>query len=167
MWMSALQVMVTGMLLAGAPAGSTWAPPLAAGWGEVLQAFERPTDRFAPGHRGVDLAARSGTPVQAIGGGEVTYVGEIAGVPSVTIDHHLVRSTYLPVAASVRVGQQVSLGQVIGSLNPTGHCSGPCLHLGVRRPAWEALDAEADPYLDPRAWIERVPILKPVGSSLS
>ena len=33
-----------------------------------------------------------------------------------------------------------------------------------REPAWEARDAMTDPYVDPWAWIERRPVLKPLVS---
>ena len=137
--------------------------PLATGFTTLLEAFERPGDRFAAGHRGVDLAAAPGTEVLAIGGGVVTHVGEVAGTPSVTIEHSAARSSYLPVDSWVSAGQRVSAGDVIGVIAQRGgHCPVDCLHLGLRRPAWEALDAHQDPYLDPIAWVTRIPVLKPL-----
>jgi len=148
------------------PAASGWAPPLPGAWQRILQPFERPVDRFGQGHRGVDLPARPAQEVLAIGSGVVSFVGDVAGTPAITVDHRVVRSSYLPVEAVVEVGDRVQAGQVIGTIHPSAqHCPRTCLHLGVRRPAWEARDALADPYLDPVAWITRIPVLKPVDRS--
>ncbi|MGA0208390.1 MAG: hypothetical protein ACO3YU_03750 [Candidatus Nanopelagicales bacterium] len=81
MWLSIASTFLAGVLAAGSPAGPTsasWVPPLASGFGKVLQGFQRPPDRFAAGHRGVDLRADQGTPVLAIGDGAVWHVGEVA-----------------------------------------------------------------------------------------
>jgi murein DD-endopeptidase MepM/ murein hydrolase activator NlpD len=46
------------------------------------------------------------------------------------------RTTYLPVHASVRRGQAVALGDVIGSIEETiGHCPSSCLHWGLIDPS--------------------------------
>jgi murein DD-endopeptidase MepM/ murein hydrolase activator NlpD len=167
MWLSIASTFLAGVLAAGTPVipagpgSATWVPPLAAGFTEVLQGFQRPTDRFAPGHRGVDLRADDGTPVRAIGDGVVSHVGEVAGVTSVTIDHHVARSSYLPIDAVVDEGDDVTAGEVIGFVM-SGHCWATCLHVGLRRPVWDIRDATSDPYLDPVAWIRRIPVLKPL-----
>lgn len=167
MWTSIGSALAAGILAAGAPAGplgpagASWVPPLASGFSSVLQAFDRPADRFSAGHRGVDLGTPQGTPVRSIGEGTVTHVGDVAGVGSVTVDHAVVRSSYLPVDALVAEGEKVNAGQVIGFVSGT-HCPVSCLHIGLRRPAWERLDATTDPYLDPIAWIQRIPVLKPL-----
>jgi len=160
MWIPALLGALLATSAAGTGAGSTWVYPVQAGPSAVIQPFERPVDRFAAGHRGVDLAADEGQPVRAIGAGVVTFVGEVAGTASVTIDHGAVRSSYLPVVAEVTLGQRVRAGEIIGALT-AGHCPSACLHLGLRRPVWDRLDHESDPYLDPVAWITRIPVLKP------
>ena len=65
--------------------------------------------------------------------------------------------------AGVVEGDRVEMGTLIGHLAAHGfHCSRSCLHLGLRRPAWDARDAMTDPYVDPWAWIERRPVLKPL-----
>lgn len=167
MWTSITAAFLSGILTAGTPVGpsaSTWVPPLASGLTEVLQGFQRPENRFAPGHRGLDLAASAGSPVRSIADGVVTHVGEVGGVPSVTVDHRVARSSYLPIRATVEEGDDVAAGEVIGFVTSNGrHCQIDCLHLGLRRPAWERLDSTSDPYLDPLAWITRVPVLKPLN----
>jgi murein DD-endopeptidase MepM/ murein hydrolase activator NlpD len=164
MWTSIASTLIAAILAAGTPAGpagSTWITPLESGLRGVVRLFERPADRFAPGHRGVDLGAPEGTPVRSIGDGTVSHVGEVAGVNSVTVDHQVALSSYLPVEAVVVEGESVTAGQLIGFVSGL-HCTPACLHLGLRRPAWEARDAEADPYMDPIAWIRGIPVLKPL-----
>lgn len=100
----------------------------------MVRVFEPPEDPFGPGHRGVDLGAEPGQPVLAAGAGVVVFAGELAGRGVVSIDHDAVRTTYEPVLASVRVGDQVYGGQRIGTV-AAGHadCPGTCLHWGVRQ----------------------------------
>ena len=159
-----LALLTASFLALGSPA-SGWIPPLTTGWQQVLRTFERPDDRFAAGHRGIDFAAPVGTEVRAIGPGRVAFVGDVARTPTVSIehDHPPWTSTYQPVEALVAEGDRVEPGTIIGHLSAHGfHCSRSCLHLGLRRPAWEARDAMTDPYVDPWAWIQRRPVLKPL-----
>ena len=109
------------------PAGS---PPV------VVHPFRVGPQRWSPGHRGVDLAAASGAAVVAAGAGRVSFVGMVAGRGVVAVDHSDgLRTTYEPVTASVRTGDLVGAGQVIGALGSTGsHCGAVvCLHWGLRR----------------------------------
>lgn len=148
---------------AGLPAAQhAWLPPLVPDRA-IERAFERPLDRFAAGHRGTDWPARAGEDVHAVAAGRISHVGEVAGVPSVTVDHGILRSSYLPVESDLVEGQSVAAGEVIGVVSSVvTHCSRSCLHLGIRTEAFDARDARADPYLDPLAWISRTPVLKPV-----
>jgi murein DD-endopeptidase MepM/ murein hydrolase activator NlpD len=99
----------------------------------VGERFDPPADRYGPGHRGVDLAGVVGDPVRAVAPGRVAFAGQVGGMPVVTIDHGGERSTYQPVAATVRVGDAVRARQVIGTLRGGhSHCPGACLHLGRR-----------------------------------
>lgn len=131
-------------LLAGVLLVMTAAPGRAFGSvrpvpGPVLRAFDPPAKDWQPGHRGVDLAAKVGTPVRAAAAGRVSVAQVIGGRGVVTIVHGDLRTTYEPVRASVRVGQQVRAGDVIGAVQ-AGHCAGGCLHFGLKR---------GDQYLDP------------------
>jgi murein DD-endopeptidase MepM/ murein hydrolase activator NlpD len=166
MWMATVLLVLLVLLAspaagAGVGPGSAWIYPVDGGLSGVIRPFERPVDRFGPGHRGVDLQVAAGQEVRSIGDGVVTFVGEVAGTRSVTIDHGPVRSSYLPVTAEVTLGQSVRAGEVIGTIE-AGHCLNTCLHLGLRRPIWDRLDRETDPYVDPIAWISRIPVLKPL-----
>ncbi|OMH24189.1 peptidase M23 [Tersicoccus phoenicis] len=125
----------TGMPVAvptPAPRGWQWPlqprPP-------VVRPFDAPEQRWSAGHRGVDLAGAPGTAVRAPAAGTVVFVGVVVDRPVLTIAHgDGLRTSVEPVTATVRRGDRVSAGQVVGRL--TGgrwHCApGSCLHWGVR-----------------------------------
>jgi murein DD-endopeptidase MepM/ murein hydrolase activator NlpD len=113
--------------------------------GPVTRLFDKPEQVWSAGHRGIDIAAAVGTPVVAAASGYISWVGVIDGVASITVTHgDGLRTSYLPVAASVTKGQQVSGGEVIGTLLAGHSATADCLHLGLRR---------GDEYLDPLAWL--------------
>jgi murein DD-endopeptidase MepM/ murein hydrolase activator NlpD len=64
--------------------------------------------------------------------GTVSFVGKIAGVGMVVVDHGPTRTTYQPVAAAVHRGDPVAAGAVLGRLAwPGTHCPPQaCLHWG-------------------------------------
>jgi len=108
----------------------------------VLAPFGAPEDPFGPGHRGVDLAGTVGQPVRAAREGSVVFAGPVAGHGVVSVQHDDgLRTTYEPLLPSVRAGDVVAGGAVLGTL-VAGHrgCSSPCLHWGVRRDRLEYLD---------------------------
>ncbi|MGX9228951.1 peptidoglycan DD-metalloendopeptidase family protein [Streptomyces albus] len=45
----------------------------------VPRGWDPPPQPWAPGHRGVDLAARPGQPVRAVADGKVSFAGKVAG----------------------------------------------------------------------------------------
>jgi murein DD-endopeptidase MepM/ murein hydrolase activator NlpD len=135
------------------PAGEAWAPPV---WPvRLVRAFDNPRHDWLPGHRGIDLRTRAGDEVRSAGDGRVAFASRLAGRGVVVVDHGVLRTTYEPVAAEVRVGDRVRRGAVLGRVAPgTGHCgAGTCLHLGLRRGA---------AYLDPRLVLgRRATLLRP------
>lgn len=108
----------------------------------VVEPFDPPSVVWGAGHRGVDLGGRVGQPVRAALAGRVGFVGRIAGVGVVVVDHGATRTTYQPVAAGVSRGEEVEAGAVLGRLQWYGtHClPRTCLHWGWLR---------GDQYLDP------------------
>ncbi|MFI1973106.1 hypothetical protein BLA24_23240 [Streptomyces cinnamoneus] len=128
----------------------------------VVGAWDPPPVRWAAGHRGVDLAARPGTPVRAAAPGRVSFAGTVAGLGVVSVELGPgLRTTYEPVRATVREGDRVAAGDVVGVLQAgvLPHCRGGaggasagCLHWGLRR---------GEVYLDPLsllpAWMLRRP----------
>lgn len=114
--------------------GGRWGWPLSPR-PRVLRAFDPPARPWLSGHRGVDLAAASaGVPVTAPAAGTVSFAGVVVDRPVITIDHgNGLRSSFEPVASTLRTGAAVARGAVLGRVLP-GHCGrAPCLHWGVRR----------------------------------
>ncbi|MCX5400044.1 M23 family metallopeptidase [Streptomyces sp. NBC_00102] len=134
---------------AGAGAGPdvrgarTW--PLA-GRPVVVRGWEPPAGPYAPGHRGVDLAAPAGTRVRAVAAGRVAFAGRVAGRGVLTVELAAggdppLRTTYEPVRPLVRVGDEVRAGSPVAVTEPgPSHCAAGCLHWGARR---------GDSYVDP------------------
>lgn len=127
----------------------------------VLRPFQPPPAPWAPGHRGVDLAATPSQPVYAAGPGRVTFADRLAGRGVVAITHDeasALRTSYVPVIPSVRPGTTVHAGTRIGVLEGgPDHCAPLlCLHWGLLR---------GHTYLDPLTLLCRPPIrLLPVWS---
>ena len=115
-------------------ASALWTAPLPGA--AVTRPFDVLPHRYAAGHRGVDLAGAPGAAVLAAGDGVVVFAGGVAGRPVVSVDHPGgLRTTYEPVAPSVRAGQAVARGSPLGTL-VAGHLGCPaaaCLHWGLRR----------------------------------
>lgn len=98
----------------------------------------RITSRFGPRwgrmHRGLDVAAPTGTPVRAAAGGRVTFSGTFGNYGRlVVIDHGGgVETRYAHNhRLLVREGEQVKQGQVIARVGSTGNSTGPHLHFEV------------------------------------
>ncbi|MFW2402939.1 M23 family metallopeptidase, partial [Burkholderia pseudomallei] len=89
-------------------------------------------------HTGVDLAAPTGTRVNAAAAGVVSFVGYDPGGYGkyVVIDHPDRSSTYYAhlsaFAPKLEVGMAVAQGQRIGAVGSTGAATGPHLHFEVR-----------------------------------
>jgi murein DD-endopeptidase MepM/ murein hydrolase activator NlpD len=127
----------------------------------VLKPFDAPAQPWSAAHRGVDLAAAPFDLVRAAGAGTVAFAGPLAGRGVVSVEHAGgLRTTYEPVDATVREGEPVAAGSVLGILEPlTTHCGRTCLHWGLRR---------GDSYLDPLSLIRRIPpVLLPYGPPIA
>ena len=87
-------------------------------------------------HKGVDYAARAGTPIMAAGDGRVAFVGWKNGFGrTVMIDHGQGRSTlygHMSAWGKEKVGQHVSQGSTIGYVGMSGLATGPHLHYEFR-----------------------------------
>jgi len=105
----------------------------------VLRGWDPPPTPYARGHRGVDLAAPPGTPVRAVAPGRVAFAGRVAGKGVVSLELREtgdppLRTTYEPVRPSVKKGEEVEAGEVVGMVEPTAaHCPTSCLHWGLLR----------------------------------
>ena len=107
-----------------------WQPPVAAA--EVWRGFDPPSSDWLAGHRGVDFEVPPGTAVRATAQGTITFAGRVSDRPVVVVDHGALRTSYEPVSPSVRVGQYVLPGEVLGRRDAGGHCADRCLHWGAR-----------------------------------
>ncbi len=90
---------------------------------------------YAHFHQGIDIAAPLGTPVRAISGGQVVFAGRDSSGAVVVEVQHLpnVISLYghIQDPPSVRVGDLVVTGQVVGKVGLTGNTTGPHLHFAL------------------------------------
>jgi murein DD-endopeptidase MepM/ murein hydrolase activator NlpD len=90
-------------------------------------------DRPRP-HTGIDIVAPRGTPVVASAKGRVSVVGHQGDYGlMVDIDHgHGIVTRYAHLSkATVRVGQRVERGELIGNVGQSGLAAGPHLHYEV------------------------------------
>jgi len=87
-------------------------------------------------HKGVDYAARSGTPIRAAGDGRVAFAGWQNGYGrAVILDHGRGYTTlygHMSKFGKYRTGQRVVQGSVIGYVGASGLASGPHLHYEFR-----------------------------------
>lgn len=97
------------------------------------------TGRFHPilnrikAHKGVDMAAPSGTRIKASGNGVVDFVGRKGGYGNVIVLKHengisTVYGHLSRFAAGLRRGMPVAQGDIIGFVGMTGLATGPHLH---------------------------------------
>jgi murein DD-endopeptidase MepM/ murein hydrolase activator NlpD len=112
----------------GSTRAGSWIWPVA-GYNYISQYFHA-------SHPAIDIAAAQGTPVVASVGGTVVKAGNngytgggnviwvMNGTKLYTTYNHLL-------SWSVRVGQRISTGQVIGRVGATGEATGPHLHFEV------------------------------------
>ncbi len=88
-------------------------------------------------HKGVDYAARSGTPIKTTGDGKIVYRGRKGGYGRVVIVQHGQKYNTLYAHMSnykrgQKVGSHVKQGQVIGFVGKSGLATGPHLHYEFR-----------------------------------
>ena len=86
-------------------------------------------------HQGLDISAKTGTKIQAVADGKVTYSGELGGYGNlIKIDHGNGVETYYGHCSKIytSVGKEVKAGDIIGLVGSTGNSTGPHLHLELR-----------------------------------
>lgn len=98
-------------------------------------------------HTGLDFRASTGDPVRATANGKIVTAGWSGGYGRlIEVDHGnglTTRYGHLS-EISVKVGEQVKIGQVIGAVGSTGRSTGPHLHYETR------IDGEA---VDPQKFL--------------
>lgn len=88
-------------------------------------------------HKGIDYAARRGTPIRSSGEGKVVFRGKKGGYGNVVIIKHGSRYSTLYAHLSkfnrkIRSGSRVKQGQIIGYVGSSGLATGPHLHYEFR-----------------------------------
>jgi len=102
--------------------------------GVVTSHFGRRGSRM---HDGIDIGAKSGTPVYAAAAGKVIYSdNKLSGFGNLIIIKH--SSDFVTIYAHnnknfARKNQQVKKGEKIATVGQTGRATGPHLHFEVRR----------------------------------
>ena len=124
-------------------AEETWQLPIARGVYSLTARFGECSGLWAYCHTGLDFAAPSGTPIQSVAAGVVTEAGWGGAYGNRTVVT-LKDGTELwychQLDISVRPGDTVAAGQVIGRVGSTGNSTGPHLHLEVRPGGGDAVD---------------------------
>jgi murein DD-endopeptidase MepM/ murein hydrolase activator NlpD len=92
-----------------------------------------PIFRTVRPHQAIDYAAPTGTPVVAVGHGQVTFSGVRGGYGRmVEIRHndgYVSRYAHFSrIPKAIREGKSISRGEVVGYVGQTGHATGPHLH---------------------------------------
>lgn len=116
-----------------------WAKPVKGVVTSVFGRRSRPTKGASSNHKGMDIGAKSMTPVYAPADGKITTSGRVGGYGNAiymdngNINGVNVTSRYGHLSKSVvRAGQTVKKGQLIGYVGSTGVSTGPHLHFEVR-----------------------------------
>jgi murein DD-endopeptidase MepM/ murein hydrolase activator NlpD len=140
------EALVLARLLSAPRADSLFAAglfvhPLAPGWRLTAAYGDRRRYSYSDGgtdlaiHNGIDMAAPTGTPVTAPAAGRVVFAGDrmVTG-KSVVLEHlpGLFSIYYHLSEITVREGELVKAGQLLGKVGMTGLATGPHLHWEVQ-----------------------------------
>lgn len=110
------------------------------GWpveGKVTSSFgmrEHPKTGAKDFHSGIDIASDPGSPLKATADGIVSFAGWSGGNGNlVVLEHGYSFSTFYAhnKQVSVKVGQKVKRGDIIGYIGSTGNSTGPHVHYEV------------------------------------
>ena len=105
----------------------------------ITSRFGKRTDPFhgkVRNHKGVDFAAKQGTPITPVRPGTVVSAGRRGGYGNVVVVDHGDGTTSLYAHChelKVQKGQVVGRGDVIATVGTTGRSTGPHLHLEIHK----------------------------------
>lgn len=139
-----------------------WVNPIAEGQYRVTsgegkrKAFKTTNGKMSSSnHLGVDLAAKTGTPVGSAMQGTVVSAGWINGYGN-TVVVRAPDGTYVQYAhlgkINVSAGQQLNAGQRLGTVGSTGNSTGSHLDLIVSRNG-QALKRDGTPHAKTKSWL--------------
>ena len=125
--------------------------------------------RFGKQHRGYDLAAKPGTPLYAYFPGKVTHIGldgtsSSAGYGNWVVWQDNVYGAYhffghMLKAPSVKVGDLINQGTLMGYVGSTGESTGPHLHWEISNTPPQS-NGQFTSYEDPGSWLRKHPLKK-------
>jgi murein DD-endopeptidase MepM/ murein hydrolase activator NlpD len=124
-----MRLLTTLLLVLLAAPGGSWSWPTDTPH-VLVRPYIAPATPYGPGHRGIDV--RAGPSLIAPTDGLVHFAGTVVDRGVLTIDAGGgVLMSFEPVSTELVRGDVVHRGAVIGTIK-SGHCSVPCVHLGVR-----------------------------------
>ena len=135
--MTKLIALLVLLFAAAAPTPEIIAKPVPFAPNHVENHFRAPLWEKGPGHRGIDIAINSSSPIVAPFDGSVFFSGEVVDRQVVTlISTSGLKASFEPVCGFQPVGTRVSKRQTIGVLcvpekDYEMHCES-CLHFSLR-----------------------------------
>ncbi|SFG48357.1 Murein DD-endopeptidase MepM and murein hydrolase activator NlpD, contain LysM domain [Oribacterium sp. WCC10] len=116
--------------------GFTWPVPSSSRISSEFGSRESPTEGASTYHKGIDIAASTGSNVIAAAGGKVVIATYSASAGNYIMISHgsSTYTVYMHMSKlNVSEGDEVSQGDVIGAVGSTGYSTGPHLHFGIRK----------------------------------
>ncbi len=116
--------------------GFKWPCPSSGTISSGFGSRESPTEGASSYHKGIDIAAPTGSKVIAAAGGKVVIATYSASAGNyIMISHGSGTYTVYMHMSSLNVseGDEVSQGDTIGAVGSTGYSTGPHLHFGIRK----------------------------------
>ncbi|WP_074035423.1 M23 family metallopeptidase [Exiguobacterium profundum] len=140
--------------------------------GRLSQGFGSASGQFGyTFHNGLDIAAKTGTPVYAAEAGKVTKVSSSGPYGNhIQIEHNVDGQKWTTVYAhlhkvDVKTGQLVHQGEPIGQIGNTGNSSGPHLHFEIHKGDYNFSASSAGNAVDPMKLAERLGGASPVKAT--
>ncbi len=140
--------------------------------GRLSQGFGPASGQFGyTFHNGIDIAAKTGTPIYAAESGKVTKVGSSGPYGNhVQIEHNVDGQKWTTVYAHLhkvdtKKGETVRQGESIGQLGNTGNSSGPHLHFEIHKGDYNFSATSAGNAINPMKVAERLGGASPVKST--
>ncbi len=122
---------------------NSWVLPIQAGRYDITAEFGMSSGLWAHTHTGLDFAAPEGTPILSVASGQVTstgYDGAYGNKTVITLEDGAELWYCHQSSFGVSPGDEVTSGQVIGTVGSTGNSTGPHLHLEVRPGGGDPVD---------------------------
>lgn len=140
--------------------------------GRLSQGFGSASGQFGyTFHNGLDIAAKTGTPIYAAEAGKVTKVSSSGPYGNhIQIEHNVDGQKWTTVYAhlhkvDVKTGQSVRQGEPIGQIGNTGNSSGPHLHFEIHKGDYNFSASSAGNAVDPMKLAERLGGASPVKAT--